>query len=289
MTGATALSARRAVPSGVEAARRDSARLVPRLLIGTGLVLTALFIVMPVIVIFAEAFAKGIEGYREAITAPETVSAVWLTVITAIIVVPVNIAFGLSAAWAITKFDFPAKKTLISLIELPFSVSPIVAGVAYLLVYGSQGLFGEWLAAHDLRIMFTPTAIVLVTLFVTSPFVVRELLPLMQAQGSSQEEAAATLGATGFQIFRRVTLPNIRWALLYGAVLCSARAIGEFGAVSVVSGRIRGETNTLPLQIELLYNDYNATGAFAAASSLTVIAILTLVIKAALERRVGER
>ncbi|MFC7398150.1 sulfate ABC transporter permease subunit CysW [Chelatococcus sp. GCM10030263] len=289
MTGATALSARRAVPSGIEAARHDSSRLVPRLLIGTGLVLTALFIVMPVIVIFAEAFAKGVAGYREAITAPETVSAIWLTVITAIIVVPVNIVFGVCAAWAITKFDFPAKKTLISLIELPFSVSPIVAGVAYLLVYGSQGLFGEWLAAHDLRIMFSPTAIVLVTLFVTSPFVVRELLPLMQAQGSSQEEAAATLGATGFQIFRRVTLPNIRWALLYGAVLCSARAIGEFGAVSVVSGRIRGETNTLPLQIELLYNDYNATGAFAAASTLTVIALITLVIKATLERRMGER
>jgi sulfate transport system permease protein len=262
---------------------------VPRLLIGTGLVLTVLFIIMPVLVIFAEAFAKGVEGYRAAITAPETVSAIWLTVITAIIVVPVNIAFGLCAAWAITKFDFPAKKTLISVIELPFSVSPIVAGVAYLLVYGSQGLFGEWLAAHDLRIMFSPTAIVLVTLFVTSPFVVRELLPLMQAQGTSQEEAAATLGATGFQIFRRVTLPNIRWALLYGAVLCSARAIGEFGAVSVVSGRIRGETNTLPLQIELLYNDYNATGAFAAASTLTVIALVTLVVKAALERRMGER
>lgn len=262
-------------------------RLAPRLLIATGLVLTALFLVAPVVVIFSQAFARGFAAYRDSILHPETLQAIWLTTITAVIVVPINMVFGVAAAWAIAKFHFPGKKTLISLIEIPFSISPIVAGVAYLLVYGAQGLFGGWLADHDLRIMFTPAAIVLVMLFVTSPFVVRELLPLMQAQGSEQEEAAATLGATGFQIFRRVTLPNIRWALLYGTVLCSARAIGEFGAVSVVSGRIRGETNTLPLQIELLYNDYNAAGAFAAASTLTVIALITLAIKAYLERRIS--
>ncbi|CAH1651235.1 sulfate/thiosulfate ABC transporter inner membrane subunit CysW [Hyphomicrobiales bacterium] len=258
-----------------------------RLLIAAGLVLTALFLVAPVAVIFSQALARGFAAYRSSILQPETLHAIWLTAVTAVIAVPINMVFGVAAAWAIAKFRFPGKKTLISLIEIPFSISPIVAGVAYLLVYGSQGLFGEWLADHDIRIMFTPAAIVLVMLFVTSPFVVRELLPLMQAQGSEQEEAAATLGATGFQIFRRVTLPNIRWALLYGTVLCSARAIGEFGAVSVVSGRIRGETNTLPLQIELLYNDYNAAGAFAAASTLTVIALITLLIKAVIERRIG--
>lgn len=266
---------------------KRATRLGPRLLIAAGLILTGLFLVAPVLVILVQALSRGLNAYRDAILQPETLHAIWLTAVTAVIAVPINMVFGLAAAWAIAKFRFPGKKTLISLIEIPFSISPIVAGVAYLLVYGSQGLFGEWLADHDLRIMFTPAAIVLVMLFVTSPFVVRELLPLMQAQGSEQEEAAATLGATGLQIFRRVTLPNIRWALLYGTVLCSARAIGEFGAVSVVSGRIRGETNTLPLQIELLYNDYNAIGAFAAASTLTVIALFTLLIKAILERRIG--
>ncbi|CAH1653008.1 sulfate/thiosulfate ABC transporter inner membrane subunit CysW [Hyphomicrobiales bacterium] len=283
-----ALEAPRAFPQATAVgANARPTRSGQRLLIATGLVLTALFLVAPVAVIFSQAFARGFAAYRSSILQPETLHAIWLTAVTAVIAVPINMVFGVAAAWAIAKFRFPGKKTLISLIEIPFSISPIVAGVAYLLVYGSQGLFGEWLADHDIRIMFTPAAIVLVMLFVTSPFVVRELLPLMQAQGSEQEEAAATLGATGFQIFRRVTLPNIRWALLYGTVLCSARAIGEFGAVSVVSGRIRGETNTLPLQIELLYNDYNAAGAFAAASTLTVIALITLLIKAVIERRIG--
>ncbi|MBS7697360.1 MAG: sulfate ABC transporter permease subunit CysW [Chelatococcus sp.] len=283
-----ALETPRAVPQATTVgANARATRSGQRLLIAAGLAFTALFLVAPVAVIFAQALARGFAAYRASILQPETLHAIWLTAVTAVIAVPINMVFGVAAAWAIAKFRFPGKKTLISLIEIPFSISPIVAGVAYLLVYGSQGLFGEWLADHDIRIMFTPAAIVLVMLFVTSPFVVRELLPLMQAQGSEQEEAAATLGATGFQIFRRVTLPNIRWALLYGTVLCSARAIGEFGAVSVVSGRIRGETNTLPLQIELLYNDYNAAGAFAAASTLTVIALITLLIKAVIERRLG--
>jgi sulfate transport system permease protein len=207
----------------------------------------------------------------------------------AVVVVPINIGFGVAAAWAVTRFRFPGKKLLLTAIEIPFSVSPIVAGVTYILLYGGQGLLGPWLAAHDLRIMFSVPAIILVTLFVTSPFVARELIPLMQAQGSEQEEAAATLGARGWQIFRRVTLPNIRWALLYGAILCTARAIGEFGAVSVVSGNIRGETNTLPLQVELLYHDYNAAGAFAAASTLALLALVTLVLKAILESRAGHR
>ena len=262
-------------------------RWVPRLLIGLGLVLTALFILTPVLVIFAQAFAKGADVYVANILRPETLHAVYLTVVVAVIVVPVNMAFGIAAAWAITRFEFPGKKLLLTVIEIPFSISPIVAGVTYILVYGGQGLFGGWLTAHDTQIMFALPGIILVTLFVTSPFVARELIPLMQAQGSEQEEAGATLGAYGWQIFRRITLPNIRWALIYGTVLCAARAIGEFGAVSVVSGNVRGQTNTLPLHVELLYHDYNAVGAFAAASTLTVIALVTLVIKSVLERRIS--
>ena len=262
-------------------------RWIPRLLIGLGLVLTALFILTPVLVIFAQAFAKGVDVYVANILHPETLHAVYLTAVVAVIVVPVNMAFGIAAAWAITRFEFPGKKLLLTVIEIPFSISPIVAGVTYILVYGGQGLFGGWLTAHDIQIMFALPGIILVTLFVTSPFVARELIPLMQAQGSEQEEAGATLGAYGWQIFRRITLPNIRWALIYGTVLCAARAIGEFGAVSVVSGNVRGQTNTLPLHVELLYHDYNAVGAFAAASTLTVIALVTLVIKSVLERRIS--
>lgn len=258
----------------------------PRLLVLAAVVLTALFIVTPLIVIFAEAFGKGWEVYVANITAPDTKHAILLTILVAIVVVPINMAFGLAAAWVITRFRFPGKKLLLTLIEIPFSISPIVAGVTYILLYGGQGLLGDFLVEHDIQIMFALPAIILVTLFVTSPFVARELIPLMQAQGSEQEEAATTLGAAGWQIFWRVTLPNIRWALLYGTILCAARAIGEFGAVSVVSGNVRGETNTLPLQIELLYHDYNAVGAFAAASTLTVLALLTLVVKAWLERRI---
>ncbi|WP_428249693.1 sulfate ABC transporter permease subunit CysW [Ferrovibrio sp.] len=258
---------------------------LPLFLIGTGMLLTAGFILAPILVIFEQAFSKGFDYYLHSIQAPETIHAMGLTILTAIVVVPVNILFGIAAAWAIAKFEFPGKKLLLTVLEIPFSISPIVAGVTYLLLYGAQGLFGGFLEDHGIRLMFALPAIFLVTLFVTSPFVARELIPLMQAQGTEPEEAAATLGATGWQTFRRVTLPSIRWALLYGAVLCTARAIGEFGAVSVVSGNVRGETNTLPLQVELLYHDYNAVGAFAAATTLTVIAMLTLLVKAVLEHR----
>lgn len=267
--------------------RAGSNRRLPLLLILLGVLLTALFIVAPVVVIFAQALSKGWGMYVDSILQPDTLHAVLLTVLVAVAVVPVNLVFGVGAAWLIAKFDFPGKKLLLTLIEIPFSVSPIVAGVTYILLYGGQGLLGDFLADHDLQIMFALPAILLVTLFVTSPFVARELIPLMQAQGSEQEEAATTLGAAGWQIFWRVTLPNIRWALLYGTILCAARAIGEFGAVSVVSGNVRGETNTLPLQIELLYHDYNAVGAFAAASTLALLALLTLAVKAWLERRIG--
>lgn len=259
---------------------------LPLLLILAGVTLTALFIVAPVVVIFAQAFSKGWAVYVDSILQPDTLHAVLLTVLVAVAVVPVNLVFGVGAAWLIAKFDFPGKKLLLTAIEIPFSISPIVAGVTYILLYGGQGLLGDFLVEHDIQIMFALPAIFLVTLFVTSPFVARELIPLMQAQGSEQEEAATTLGAAGWQIFWRVTLPNIRWALLYGTILCAARAIGEFGAVSVVSGNVRGETNTLPLQIELLYHDYNAVGAFAAASTLALLALVTLAVKAWLERRI---
>ena len=223
--------------------------------------------------------------FAQNILAPDTLHAIWLTSVVAVITLPVNLAIGISAAWLIARFTFPGRKLLLTIIELPFSISPIIAGVCYLLLYGRQGLLGPVLAAGDIKILFALPGIVLVTLFVTGPFVAREVLPLMQAQGSEQEQAALTLGASGWQIFRRVTLPNIRWALLYGAVLATARAVGEFGAVSVVSGAIRGQTNTLPLQIELLFNDLNTVGAFAAASTLTLIALIVLVLKTIIEGR----
>ncbi len=256
-------------------------------LIGLGIVLTGLLLVAPVVVIFSQAFSSGWDVYRQNLMTSDTLHAIWLTVLTAIIVVPINIAFGICAAWAITKYEFPGKKLLIVFIEIPFSVSPIIAGVTYLFLYGDQGLLGGWLREHDMRVMFSVPGIILVSMFVTSPFVARELIPLMQTQGSDEEEAAISLGAGGFKTFLLVTLPNIRWALLYGAILCNARVMGEFGAVSAVSGNIRGKTNTLPLQIELLYNDYNAVGAFAAASTLTVLALLTLIAKLYLEKRVN--
>ena len=275
-------------PPMTSAAAR-SATPMARVLIVTGVVLTLLFILAPLLIIFDQALRKGFDYYHTAILHKETLHAIWLTVFTAIVVVPLNLLFGLSAAWAITKFEFRGKKLLLTAIDIPFSVSPIVAGVCYLLLYGAQGLLGPWLVENDLRVMFSVPAIILVSLFVTSPFVARELIPLMQVQGRDQEEVAATLGASGWQIFRRVTLPNIKWALLYGALLCNARVMGEFGAVSVVSGNVRGETNTLPLQIQLLYHDYNATGAFAAATVLTLLAVITLVLKAILERRTAGR
>lgn len=262
-------------------------RTAPRLLIALAVVMTAAFVVTPLVYIFVRAFSAGWEVYRDNILHPMTLHAIWLTTITALIVVPVNIVFGIAAAWLVAKHRFPGRRLLITLIEIPFSISPIIAGICYLLLYGRQGLLGPWLMANDIQVLFALPGIVLVTLFVTAPFVAREVLPLMQAQGSEQEEAAVTLGASGWSVFRRVTLPNIRWALLYGAVLCTARAVGEFGAVSVVSGNIRGQTNTLPLHIELLFNDLNAVGAFAAASTLTILALIAMVVKSVLEARRG--
>ncbi|MBC9245280.1 sulfate ABC transporter permease subunit CysW [Paracoccus sp. 11-3] len=256
-----------------------------RLLIGLAVAVTAVIIVVPLIYIFWRALADGFGVFAQNILDPNTLHAVWLTALVALITVPVNIVIGLAAAWLIARFTFPGRKLLLTVIELPFSISPIIAGVCYLLLYGRQGLLGPMLADADIQILFALPGIVLVTLFVTAPFVTREVLPLMQAQGSEQEQAALTLGASGFQIFRLVTLPNIRWALVYGAVLASARAIGEFGAVSVVSGSIRGQTNTLPLQIELLFNDLNIVGAFAAASTLTLLALVTMLIKTLVEGR----
>ncbi|MFC3059230.1 sulfate ABC transporter permease subunit CysW [Paenirhodobacter populi] len=265
-------------------APRES-RTVPRLLIGLALVMTALFVVVPLVYIFHRAFAAGWGVFVRNILEPGTLHAIWLTALVALITVPLNIGFGVAAAWALSRFEFRGRKTLLTLIEIPFSISPIIAGICYLLLYGRTGLLGPWLNEMDIKILFAVPGIVLVTMFVTSPFVVREVLPLMQAQGSEQEQAAVTLGASGWQIFRRVTLPNIRWALLYGAVLCSARAVGEFGGVSVVSGSIRGQTLTLPLQIELLFNDLNTVGAFAAASVLTLLALVVLVLKTVMEAR----
>jgi sulfate transport system permease protein len=265
------------------ARRAGDGPLARRLLIGTALLLTLLFLVAPILVILARAFSAGPDTYVANVLHAETLHAIGLTLLTTAIVLPVNVLFGLAAAWAITKFRFRGKRLLIAVIEVPFSISPIVAGTIYLFLYGSEGLLGPWLMAHDLHVMFSFPAIVLVSLFVTSPFVARELITLMQAQGTDEEEAGLTLGASGMQVLWRITLPNIRWGLLYGAILCTARTMGEFGAVSVVSGNIRGQTNTLPLQIELLYNDYNAVGAFAAATVLTLLALVTVAAKAWLE------
>ncbi|WP_267552113.1 sulfate ABC transporter permease subunit CysW [Rhizobium rhizogenes] len=256
-----------------------------RSLIAIVLVLTGLLILAPLIVIAVEAFSKGWQVYVAAIVHPDTVSAIILTVVTALIAVPVNTVFGIAAAWAITKFDFWGKRLLLVVIEIPFSVSPIVAGVAYLFVYGLQGILGPTLEDYGIKILFAVPGIILASMFVTAPFVARELIPLMQAQGRDLEEAATSLGASGWRTFFAITLPNIKWALLYGVVLCNARVMGEFGAVSVVSGNIRGETNTLPLHIELLYHDYQSAGAFAAASILAIIAVFTIIAKVALERQ----
>ncbi|MET0222448.1 MAG: sulfate ABC transporter permease subunit CysW, partial [Tardiphaga sp.] len=241
-------------------------------------------LIAPLALIFSSALSQGVGTFVRSLTEPGMQHAILLTVITALIAVPVNIVFGLAAAWTVTKFAFPGRTLLIALIELPYSISPIVAGVAYLFVYGSQGLFGPVIELLGIKVMFALPAIVLASMFVTAPFVARELIPLMQVQGTDEEEAAVTLGASGFATFLRVTLPNVRWAVLYGAILCNARVMGEFGAVSVVSGNVRGQTTTLPLQIELLYQDYNVAGAFAAATVLTAVALVTILIKVALER-----
>ena len=234
--------------------------------------------------IFASALSQGLGVFFKNLTDPAIAYAIWLTLLTALVVVPINVLFGLAAAWTVTKFDFPGRTLLIALIELPYSISPIVAGVAYLFVYGAQGLFGPLLEQLDIKIMFALPAIFLASMFVTAPFVARELIPLMQVQGTDEEEAAVTLGASGFATFIRVTLPNVNWAVVYGAILCNARVMGEFGAVSVVSGNIRGVTTTLPLQIELLFHDYNIVGAFTASLVLAAVALLTILLKLVLER-----
>lgn len=248
-------------------------------LIGITLAFLGLFLLMPLAAVFAEAFRKGVETYVTAITEPDALSAMKLTLIAAAIAVPLNLIFGVAAAWAIAKFEFRGKSILITLIDLPFAVSPVIAGLIYVLVFGLQGWFGAWLSEHDLKIIFAVPGIVLATIFVTFPFVARELIPLMQAQGKEEEEAALVLGASGWQILWKVTLPNVKWGLLYGVILCNARAMGEFGAVSVVSGHIRGLTNTLPLHVEILYNEYNYAAAFAVASLLAFLALITLALK----------
>jgi sulfate/thiosulfate transport system permease protein len=248
----------------------------------------ALFLLMPLIAVFVEALRRGWGVYLAALVEPDAVSAIWLTLLTAAIAVPLNLVFGIAAAWAITKFDFRGKQMLITFIDLPFSVSPVVAGLIYVLVFGAQGWFGPWLSEHGIKVIFAVPGIVLATVFVTFPFVARELIPLMQAQGRDEEEAALVLGASGWQMFTRVTLPNIKWALLYGVILCNARAMGEFGAVSVVSGHIRGLTNTMPLHVEILYNEYQFAAAFAVASLLALLALVTLAIKTYVEWRASE-
>lgn len=254
---------------------------------GTALGFLVLFIALPLLAVFVEALRRGFGPFWEALVEPDALAAVRLTLTVAAIAVPANMVFGVCAAWAIAKHRFPGKSLLLTLVDLPFSVSPVISGLVYVLLFGAHGWFGGWLREHDIQIVFAVPGLVLATLFVTFPFVARELIPLMQAQGTDEEEAAVTLGANGWQTFLRVTLPNIKWGLLYGVLLCNARAMGEFGAVSVVSGHIRGETNTMPLHVEILYNEYNFVAAFAVASLLALLAIVTLVAKSLLEWRFG--
>ena len=254
-------------------------------LVAIALLYLGVALVLPLVAVFVEALADGLDAFRAAIVEADALSAVRLTLLVAAIAVPLNVVFGIAAAWAVTKFDFVGKTMLITLIDLPFSVSPVVSGLIYVLLFGAQGLLGPWLAANDIEIIFAVPGIVIATMFVTVPFVARELIPLMAEQGREDEEAALSLGASGWKTFARVTLPNIRWGLLYGVLLCNARAMGEFGAVSVVSGHIRGETNTMPLHVEILYNEYNYVAAFAVASLLALLALVTLVLKTMLEWR----
>ncbi len=268
-----------------KASATEEPRLVRLLLIAITLLFLSVFLLLPLALVFNEAFKKGWEVYVEAIREPDAAAAIRLTLIAAGIAVPLNLIFGVAAAWAIAKFHFPGKSFLITLIDLPFSVSPVISGLVYVLLFGLQGWLGPWLAERDLKIIFAVPGIVLATIFVTFPFVARELIPLMQSQGSEEEEAARTLGAGGWQTFWRVTLPNVKWGLLYGVILCNARAMGEFGAVSVVSGHIRGATNTIPLHAEILYNEYNSTAAFAMASLLTILTLITVALKALVDWR----
>lgn len=258
---------------------------VRAILIGTALLFLAVFLMVPLAVVFHEALSQGVGVYLRALADPDARAATRLTLLVAAIAVPSNLVFGLAASWCIARFAFPGKALLSTLIDLPFSVSPVIAGLIYVLVFGAQGWFGPWLDAHGIQLIFAVPGIVMATVFVTVPFVARELIPVMQAQGADEEEAACVLGATGWQVFRRVTLPNVRWGLLYGVILCNARAMGEFGAVSVVSGHIRGQTNTLPLHVETLYNEYNFAAAFAVASLLALLALVTLGLKTLAERR----
>ena len=278
---------------GADHARRVSRRstsegpLARLVLIGMALLFLAFFLLLPLVAVFSEALKLGFAAFAEALVTPDALSAIRLTLLIAAISVPLNVVFGIAASWAIAKFSFPGKSVLITLIDLPLSVSPVVAGLIFVLLFGAAGLFGPWLAAHDIRIIFAVPGIVLATVFITFPFVARELIPLMLEQGRTDEEAAVSLGASGWQTFWHVTLPNIRWGLLYGVLLCNARAMGEFGAVSVVSGHIRGETNTMPLHVEILYNEYDYVGAFAVATLLAGLALVTLVAKTLLEWRGG--
>jgi sulfate/thiosulfate transport system permease protein len=258
---------------------------VRRILIGVALLYIGLFLVMPLLSVFTNALAKGVKFYALAIIDPMSMAAIRLTLITALIAVPANLIFGLAASWAVARFRFPGRSFLITLIDLPFSVSPVIAGMIYILLFGANGWFGSWLIEHGVRVVFAVPGIILATVFVTFPFVARELIPLMEAQGTDEEEAAFVLGANGWEIFRRVTLPRIKWGLLYGVILCNARAMGEFGAVSVVSGHIRGRTNTVPLHVEILYNEYNFAASFAVASLLAILAVATLAAKSWVEWR----
>jgi sulfate/thiosulfate transport system permease protein len=273
-------------------AARDDVRTEPGpvrfVMIAIAVMFLTAFVVLPLVVVFAQAFSKGIGAYFSALSDPEALSAIRLTLWVAAISVGLNLVFGLTAAWAIAKFDFRGKTLLISLIDLPFSVSPVIAGLVFVLLFGAQGYWGPWLQSHNLHVLFAVPGITLATVFVTFPFVARALIPLMQEQGTQEEEAAISLGASGLQTFFRVTLPNIKWGVLYGVLLCNARAMGEFGAVSVVSGHIRGETNTMPLQVEILYNEYQFVAAFAIASLLAMLALITLVAKTILERHLDE-
>jgi len=274
-----------ALPTPVSARRGATAEptLVRWGLIALAVAFLGLFLVVPLAAVFTEALRKGLGTYFAALTEADAVTAIQLTLLVAAIAVPANLVFGVAAAWAIAKFDFRGKSVLITLIDLPFAVSPVISGLVYVLLFGAQGWLGPWLQAHDIKIIFAVPGIVLATIFVTFPFVARELIPLMQAQGTEEEEAARVLGASGWQMFWRVTLPNIKWGLLYGVILCNARAMGEFGAVSVVSGHVRGLTNTTPLHVEILYNEYNFAAAFAVASLLASLALLTLLLKSLVE------
>ncbi len=277
----TKISQRRAGPT--------EPALVRWILIGLTLLILGLFLLLPLVAVLYEALADGVKVYLEALKDPDTLSSIRLTLLTAGIAVPLNVVFGIAAAWTLAKFDFVGKRTLLTLIDLPFAVSPVISGLIFVLLFGAQGWWGPWMEAHDIHIIFAVPGIVLATIFVTFPFVARELIPLMEAQGSEEELAALSLGASGWRVFRTITLPNIKWGLLYGVILCNARAMGEFGAVSVVSGHIRGETNTLPLHVEVLYNDAGQfAAAFAVASLLALLAVVTLIAKSIVEWRAGQ-